>query len=471
MDKKECKNALKLLTPTEEQSEKMWQNLIENQSSQKKKNDSYLMKFVAVAMAVVLVSISGFGVNAATGGKLVSTIKEFVTSSQSSEDIIKQAEKIGSDGIEVYAPEIMYLDEDLLIFGNLRGVILYDLQKKEVYGTIDIQAIDCIYFNSDSKQTCVVKEGKELLIFNTHQGTPYGNYYRYNIEKIEEVECSDDIQTMEKAYQIWTQEQEKKVDTFDEFCQNDEVNELFSNDKENLSMYSEKSTYWTDSKGEDKISFLTVQDEGYELYTYETDKKSFLETAIALEVDTQDTDTQKTDTQDTEQIEQTLPKFVYTGEDTAIQAICEYLAETEGEDDENSVWIPSFVIFKEVKSKGEYLVFGNFWSDSYKLTGNILESTGGGEMPACFHLIKSGEGYQVVSVEQAGDGTNYSKDIKNFTKGYWGLYRKYMDYEAIQEARDKAQKEYLQMYVRDNQLDIKYFKEFGWDPVEIFEEK
>jgi hypothetical protein len=459
MDKKECKNALELLNPTEEQSEKMWQNLIEKQSSQQKKNYSYLMKFVAVAMAVVLVSISGFGVNAATGGKLVSTIKKFVTSSQ---DIIQQAEKIGSDGIEVYAPEIMYLDEDLLIFGNLRGVILYDLQKKEVYGTIDIQAIDCIYFNSDSKQTCVVKEGKELLIFNANQGVPYGKYYRYNIERLEEVECSDDIQTMEKAYQIWTQEQEKEVDTFDEFCENDEVNELFVKDKEGLSMYSEKSTYWTDSKGNDKISFLTVQDEGYKLYTYETDTKSFLETVITLEVDTQET----------EQIEQTLPKFVYTGEDKAIQAICEYLAETEEEeDDENSVWIPSFVIFKEVKSKEEYLVFGNFWSDSYKLTGNILESTNGGEMPACFHLIKDGEGYQVASVEQAGDGENYAKDIKNFTKGYWGLYRRYMDHEAIQEARAKAQKEYLQMYVRDNQLDVKYFKEFGWDPVEIFEEK
>jgi RNA polymerase sigma factor (sigma-70 family) len=208
--------------------------------------------------------------------------------------------------------------------------------------------------------------------------------------------------------------------------------------------------------------FYEKEEGEYELYIYETDTKSFLETVIALDVDTQET----------EQIEQTLPKFVYTGEDKAIQAICEYLAETEEEeDDENSVWIPSFVIFKEAKAKGEYLVFGNFWSDSYKLTGNILESTSGGEMPACFHLIKDGEGYQVASVEQAGDGTNYAKDIKNFTKGYWGLYRKYMDYEAIQEARDKAQKEYLQMYVRDNQLDVKYFKEFGWDPVEIFEEK
>ena len=31
-----------------------------------------------------------------------------------------------------------------------------------------------------------------------------------------------------------------------------------------------------------------------------------------------------------------------------------------------------------------------------------------------------------------------------------------------------AIKEYLQMYVESHQLDIQYYKEYGWDPVEIF---
>ena len=36
------------------------------------------------------------------------------------------------------------------------------------------------------------------------------------------------------------------------------------------------------------------------------------------------------------------------------------------------------------------------------------------------------------------------------------------------EGREEAIREYLRMYVGSNQLDIQYYKEFGWDPVKIF---
>ena len=37
-------------------------------------------------------------------------------------------------------------------------------------------------------------------------------------------------------------------------------------------------------------------------------------------------------------------------------------------------------------------------------------------------------------------------------------------------ACDEAQREFVSMYVKENNLDIKYMKNYGWDPVPLFEE-
>ena len=37
-----------------------------------------------------------------------------------------------------------------------------------------------------------------------------------------------------------------------------------------------------------------------------------------------------------------------------------------------------------------------------------------------------------------------------------------------EKERDEALLESLRMYVEDNELDIQYYKMYGWDPVKIF---
>ena len=88
-------------------------------------------------------------------------------------------------------------------------------------------------------------------------------------------------------------------------------------------------------------------------------------------------------------------------------------------------------------------------------------------MPACFHLKETADGYEVVSVEVTGDGAMYDEGIRNFTEGYPGVYELF--FTGDPNACDDAQKEYVAMYVKDNHLDIKYMKNYGWDPVPLFE--
>lgn len=480
MDKKEFKNVFEKLNPATSQTEKIWKNVsekINTEGNNKKNKLTYRVKYVTVAaIALVILFASSMGINAATDGELVSKIQKLIGGSKSSQEIVDQAEKVGSNGIETYASDIMYLDDELLVFGNLRGILLYDFKKEEIFGTIDIQKIDCMYFNGDAKQTCVVRDDNAFIIFNEENGNPYGRYYKYEITKGEEMalspsEIGDDEGSLRYYDQLWKAEGRKEVDTFNEFCNRDELEHLFSNDSKydtyDTVMYSEKSKCWTDAVGEEKVSFLTIIDNSYILYTYQKSTEEF--STIRIQMDGYQTG--QAGTGETSQKEQNLPDFVYTGTDMAVKAICKYqLEEIREELEDGEVWIPNFIIYKEVKAGDEYLVFGNFWSESYRQIGNILESVGGGEMPACFHLLQTEDGYEVVSVEKAGDGAYYAKDIKAFTKGYEGLYEQFMDWENREITREEERKKSIQMYVRNNSLDLKYYKDYGWDPVEIFDE-
>ena len=66
---------------------------------------------------------------------------------------------------------------------------------------------------------------------------------------------------------------------------------------------------------------------------------------------------------------------------------------------------------------------------------------------------------------RTGDGSEYVKGIKEFCKGYPGMARKYFDYEG--KEREEARTALIRMYVKDNDLDIKYYKDYGWDPVPV----
>jgi hypothetical protein len=42
-----------------------------------------------------------------------------------------------------------------------------------------------------------------------------------------------------------------------------------------------------------------------------------------------------------------------------------------------------------------------------------------------------------------------------------------MNHEGNEKEREKARKTYLQMYVQGSGLNIRYYKDFGWDAQEL----
>lgn len=456
MDNKNMKNAFEKLKATDEQIDKIWKNIEWNMShekGQKHKNDPIAKYMLRVAVIVIVIVSSGIGIDAAAGGKLLSKVKDTIMISQGNQSVVSVTENMQQRGIDVYAPDIEYIDDTYVVFGNQRGVTVYNHKKGKIAGTIDTQEIGCIYFNSNEYMSHILKVENELILFNSKGQIPYGSYYKYFIEDIgaeySVKETGSQKDELQMLYELWEEKQKEYHDTFEMFSEVALLNDYVS---EKNGAYSERSIQWRNEEGTKLISYLTVDEEGYAINTYNKNKELLDKAVLILE------------NSETEEV--MLPTFVYTGTDKAIQAIWDdYQEDVIASMEMGEVLIPAFIIVKKVEKEDELLVFGNFWTHGFVLNGNILEESSGGENIACFHLKEIENGYEVIEVEEAQDGSDYEESIKAFTKGYPGVYLKLMNGSA---SREDAIREYLRMYVESNQLDIQYYKEYGWDPVKIF---
>ncbi|MBE5953969.1 MAG: hypothetical protein E7257_07385 [Lachnospiraceae bacterium] len=476
----EIKNSLDKLNPTKEQSMAMWERLEktiaeredENQkvvsfdsfeSKKKPKRAGKILTRVAAAIMVVFVA---FGIDKVTGGHVYAKIMDLLNIDQGRQDIVGNIDDDIDEHYNIYAPNIYHMDGEILVFGGLRGLIIYDLNNNVVAGTIDTQKIDCVYFNSDTKETHIVKDEDKLVVFNSENDKPYGDYYIYSLDnlnggELEPVETGNDTELLKNYYSKWMKVYETYVDTFDMAEGNQQLSDVVYSDY----TYGELSFSWKSSSGENCNSFLIEGDKVYVLYTYNNGDDS---------VTTQDIDLSKTMTEATTEATTNsenvvLTEYVYTGDNKAVEAIYNYLRPEYMKmfGDESQIYIPAYIIYQEIDANDEYLVFGNFYIHGYKLTGNILESESGASMPGCAHLKRTDNGFEVVSMEFAGDGEYYEADIREFTSNYPEVYDMYFDY---QPERDKEiREEYIRMYVTDNNLSVEYYKDYGWDPVKLFD--
>ncbi len=452
------------------ETEQKTSNIVSINSRRKNK---VLKRAMAVAAAIALIIVGTIGANVATDGAVYAAIMEWLKFDQGRQDVVGNMEDSTDRFNTVWAPDIYYMDDEMMVFGGLRGTIIYDLKTNQVSATIDTQKIDCVYFDSKEKQTHILKDEDRIIVFNSEDEVPFGAYYIYDLtmcngQELEVSETGDDETLLNQYYEQCKALQNHYVDTFETFSEYKEVKSLFSIDHDNK--YSFNSFSWEKADKTPYCSFLAIQDNQYVLYHFDIEKENFtsvtldLSQAIVFEEDS----TEASLGEVSEDGAIVLKQFVYYGDNKAIETIYKYMEEDYLQyAEEDKVWIPGYVIHKEVEKDGEYLVFGNFWSYGYQLTGTVLESQSETEMPACFHLKETENGgYEVVRVDTAGDGS-YAKDIQAFTADYPGLYELFVEYD--EEKRMAAQKEYVQMYVKGHNLDIEYYKEYGWDPVKIFD--
>lgn len=424
----------------------------------------------AAAVFVCILFVGGMGVDAAGGGKVAQsiqrTIREICGMAPESAEIIKNM----TPEAEVYAPPLLECSDKRLIFATSRGMVIYDRTKERVAATIDLQKTDCRYFRAETLSTKVMIDGDRLRIFNTKDQKVQGDCFEYDLSVLKTQ--TDTVVNLEPAKvhkapdRLSDQWEETMAGRYLESFGNvdERTMEQWQNDENGNIKYSELSVAWQ-SSGQRMFSCLLLVKDIYQLYTWEPDSGKSQVTDLQMEIP-EEVDKVQED-------RNILPRFVYTGGDAVMKAVCEYLVETTSKEDgyghsQQYVVIPAPLIHETVREKEELKVFGNFWSFSYYRNGNTLENEAGGEMPACIHLKKENGDWQVVQVERTGDGAYYQSGIEKFCEGYPEIARKFFDSDTNEKRREQIRKKLVKQYVKDNGLDIRYYHDFGWDPVELF---
>ena len=160
-------------------------------------------------------------------------------------------------------------------------------------------------------------------------------------------------------------------------------------------------------------------------------------------------------------------KLGYKGDDAAIVAVYDYLANEVSKDyDDADCTIPTVdVVSEDDSNPDDIIIKGCFDIYNYDIEGDTLKCVSGGSHPGCMHVKKiDEETCKVTSFEAVQDGGNFEPTAK---KIFGDDYDKFMKMNGDQERRDKLRTETVETYVVANELSVTQYQDYGWDPVEI----
>ena len=447
-------HTIEQIGPDEKQTDAIWRGV--QAKAQQKEKKFPIFRVAAAGMCVLALCVAtGAGVNAATDGAFFDSVRAFVGMPEQQKKVADEGITTGRRDSNVYADPLVACSDAYIIFANERGLMIYGREEKAMLAALDLQALDCNYFNADTVVTHVMMQDQLLYILNEYKDKDTKDAYTYDLalvgqeQALSHVDDANEIAKIQKCWKAYAKEHCK--DTFDTVpAAQGEWSE--SRDLR----YSEECITWTDDRNvEWNSSLLTYDDGTYKLYTYAVNEPTDVKTEV-LNLSVSEDATQQDE----------LPAFAYTGDDTILKTICDYMcSEDQGYDTEDAVYIPAPVIYATVTQDDEVTVFVNLWSYTYKQNGNTLDCEAGGEQPSRLKLKSDGNGgYTITEHLTAGDGEDYANDIRAFCKGYNVSAEKF-----INAGHDSAEirKELVKMYVDNNNLDIKYIKDYGWDPIPL----
>ena len=158
-----------------------------------------------------------------------------------------------------------------------------------------------------------------------------------------------------------------------------------------------------------------------------------------------------------------LPAFSVEGKDeytlAAEKKVLEFTSNYEPADVSQPV---VNIVSTDDKDPDDIKVYGGFWVLNYNLDGDILECVSGGSYPGCIHMKKTEKGLEATDFEVMEDGENGKESLIKICGGDEELALKVMNASELDE---ETRKQDMQAYVKANKLDIKGYKDYGWDAV------
>ena len=153
--------------------------------------------------------------------------------------------------------------------------------------------------------------------------------------------------------------------------------------------------------------------------------------------------------------------------ETCLTAIDEYLAKVIGSQyAPGEICIPSKrVIAVDESNPHDIQVWGDFWVDNFKVSGDTLVSVSGGSHPGKMHVKISSEGkFFVTGLDAVGDGSTFLPTAKEI---FGERFEEFQKVNSDQAGREEARKNAIAAYVYKHNLPVKVYKDYGWPAVEI----
>ena len=344
-------HTIEQIGPDEKQTDEIWRGVQERAQHKTKKFPVF--RVAAAGMCVLALCVAtGAGVNAATDGAFFDSVRAFVGMPEQQKKVADEGVKAGRRDSNVYADPLVACSDAYIVFANERGLMIYGREEQAVLAALDLQALDCNYFNADTVVTHVMMQDNLLYIYNDYKEKSTTEAYTYDLTQVgqeQALNCVEDPAEIAKIRKNWmAYAKEHCKDTFDTVpaAQTDW-------NGSDILRYSKKCITWTDAQGiEWNSSLLTYDDGTYKLYTYAVNEPTDVKTET-LNLNVSEDATQQ----------EGLPAFEYTGEDTILKTICDYMcSEDQGYDTEDAVYIPAPVIYATVTKGDEVTVFANLRS-------------------------------------------------------------------------------------------------------------
>ncbi len=147
-------------------------------------------------------------------------------------------------------------------------------------------------------------------------------------------------------------------------------------------------------------------------------------------------------------------------------AISDYLIKEIGSQyKQGQLCIPTLMIVSaEEISADQARVWGDFWIWWYNLEGDTLMTVSGGNHSGVMTIISRNGELKVTSFEQTVDGAGNDASARNLFGSHYDIYQ---NMHSSQDVREAVRREQLGEYVKNHNLKIKYYKDYGWDAVKL----
>lgn len=129
--------------------------------------------------------------------------------------------------------------------------------------------------------------------------------------------------------------------------------------------------------------------------------------------------------------------------------------------------IPTLMIVSAQETDADKArVWGDFWIWWYNQSGDTLKTVSGGNHSGVMTVVSRNGALQVTSFDQTTDGAGNDASARQIFGSHYDVFS---NMHSNQDVREAVRREQLGEYVKSRSLNVRYYKDFGWEAVRLFD--